>query len=260
MNYSEDALARFGYKFGCNGAHSARSMMLEEISLLFEANEPDVDRSKYQKDICDFNILEKPSNKARSLTYRHLCDLYGMSNDITVFRIFRKLWSLDIEARPVLALQIALLRDPLLRLSQEFMLAKAKGDLILREEVEEILKAPNPDRFSPASLKSFAQNINGTWTQAGFLQGKNKKVRTQPKIMPTNVGFALFLNYLEGASGARLLTGSHCMLFGINEHYINELAIAAGHRGFIDFKQSGGVTEIKFPEYLTTQEEAWLYE
>ena len=139
-------------------------------------------------------------------------------------------------------------------------MSRAAGEVVLREEVEEILKAPNPDRFSPASLKSFAQNINGTWTQAGFLQGKNKKVRSQPKVSPANVAFALFLSYLEGASGERLLTGPHCKLFGLNGHHITELAIAAGHRGLIDFKQSGGVTEIRFPEYLTAEEEAWLHE
>jgi hypothetical protein len=260
LNTSEDTLVRFGYKYGSNGAHSARSMMLDELSLLFSANGPDAERSKYQKDICDLNLLSKPTIKARLLTYRHLCDLYGMTNDIAVFRIFRKLWTQDAGARPVLALQVALLRDPLLRLSREFMLSRDESDVVLREQVEEILKAPNPDRFSPASLKSFAQNINGTWTQAGFLKGKNKKVRSQPKVSPANVAFALFLTYLEGASGERLLTGPHCKLFGLNEHHINELAIAAGHRGLIDFKQSGGVTEIRFPEYLTAEEESWLYE
>ena len=234
--------------------------MLEEITILFSSNTANSSKAQYKKDICDFNILGKPSLKSRNLTYRHLCDLYGMTNDITVFRVFRTLWDLDPDAQPLLALQIALLRDPLLRLSKGFMLCRAEGELILREEVEDILKGPNPDRFSPASLKSFAQNINGTWTQAGFLQGKNKKVRSQPKVSPTNVAFALFLTYLEGASGERLLTGPHCKLFGLNEHHINELAIAAGHRGLIDFKQSGGVTEIRFPEYLTAEEESWLYE
>ena len=257
---AENTLSKFGYKFGQSGAHSARSMMNTELGVLFSATMVDCEQAQYREDICDYNILDKPTTKSRNLTYRHLVDLYGMDCGIPLFRVFRKLWPLDPSAQPVLAIQMSLVRDPLLRLSLPFMNALNIGEPVMRQDVEEILKAPAPDRFSAASLKSFAQNINGSWTQAGFLAGRNKKTRSEPTVTPVNIAFALFLAYLEGATGKRLLQSSHCKLFGLTDHQLNELAIAAGHRGLIDFKQSGGVTDIRFTDYLTQEEEAWLHE
>ena len=66
--------------------------------------------------------------------------------------------------------------------------------------------ADHQDRFSPASLKSFAQNVNGSWTAAGFLNGRLRKTRSVPLVTPVNVVFCLFLGHLEGLSGQRLFT------------------------------------------------------
>ena len=170
------------------------------------------------------------------------------------------LWPLAEQAQPVLALQLALIRDPLLRLSQEFITEKPLGDQVVREDVEELLKAPDPERFSPASLKSFAQNINGSWTQAGFLEGRSRKTRVAPTLAFPNVVFALFLAYLEGATGERLFQSPWCALLGASEHQLTEHAIAAAQRGIIDFKQSGGITEVRFNDFLTIEEEQWRYE
>jgi len=41
---------------------------------------------------------------------------------------------------------------------------------------------------------------------------------------------------------------------------LEELAIAAGHQGLIDYKKSGEVVEVKFHDYLTYEEEGWLHE
>lgn len=260
MGPGNSSLEKYGFKFGRNGAHSARSMMLEELRTLFSSTSTDATKEQYQSVIVEHNLLDKPTIKSRSLTYRHLFDLYGLSNDIPLFRVFRKLWAIDSETQPLLTLQLALVRDPILRSSMPTISATAVGDIVTRADIEEILKAPDPGRFSPASLKSFAQNINGSWTQAGYLRGRSKKQRTQPKVTPVNAAFALFLAYLEGATGERLLHNLWCQLLGLTEHELVELAVAASHRGIIDFKQSGGVTEVRFSGFLTTQEEQWRYE
>jgi len=257
---SQESLSRFGYKFGQSGAHSARSMMLAELQALFQSTAQDATREQYQSEICDLNLLDKPTVKSRKLTYRHLVDLYGLSSDIPLFRVFRMLWPLSDDAQPVLALQLALLRDPLLRLSQDLIMEKPLGDQVVREDVEELLKAADPDRFSPASLKSFAQNINGSWTQAGFLQGKARKTRVAPTLAFPNVVFAIFTAYLEGATGERLFQSRWAALFGAPEHQLTEHAIAAAQRGIIDFKQSGGITEVRFNDFLTREEEQWRHE
>ncbi len=253
-------LEKFGYKFGQSGAHSARSMMLAELRSLFQTASIEASREQLQIDICNHNLLNKPTVKSRKLTYRHLVDLYGLSIDIPIFRVFRILWPLSEDAQPVLALQMALARDPLLRLSQDLVVDTSLGAQVSREDTEELLKAPDPERFSPASLKSFAQNINGSWTQAGFLKGKARKIRVRPIVSFPNVVFAMYLTYLEGATGERLFRGRWASLLGLSENQLSEQAMVAAQRGIIDFKQSGGVTEVRFTQFLRLEEEQWSYE
>ena len=95
-------------KFGKNGAHSSRTMMLSEITELFYGRDIDTTQEQYQEDIITYNVLNKPTAKARKLTYRYIIDLYGLSNDIPLFKVFRKLWESDESARPLLACQMAL--------------------------------------------------------------------------------------------------------------------------------------------------------
>lgn len=257
---SIQSLEKLGFKFGQSGAHSARSMMLAELVVLFQMTPPEATKDQYQSDICDHNLLNKPTTKARNLTYRHLLDLYGLSPEVPLFRVFRRLWPLETSAQPLLALQMALARDPLLRLSQDTIVDKPIGEAVTRAEIEELLKAPDPDRFSPASLKSFAQNINGSWTQAGLLKGRAHKTRVKSEVAYTNLVFALFQAYLEGATGERLFQSRWSALLGRGQDQLAELAVIAAQRGIIDYRQSGGVTEVRFPGFLTPEEEQWRYE
>ncbi|UVO16608.1 BREX-1 system adenine-specific DNA-methyltransferase PglX [Stutzerimonas stutzeri] len=102
---SQQSLIKFGFKFGKNGAHAARTMMLAELQDLFAYTPVDADRDQYREQIVDFNRLDKPTSNARVLTYGHLLDLYAMSPEVPLFRVFRTLWEQDSAARPVLAPQ-----------------------------------------------------------------------------------------------------------------------------------------------------------
>lgn len=259
-NVSQASLSQFGFKFGQSGAHSARSMMLAELVTLFEGLPEDASKEAYQSDICDHNVLNKPTAKSRNLTFRHLVDLYSLDPAVPLFRMMRRLWPLDASAQPVLALQMSLARDPLLRLSLEHIMETPPGEAVARGDIENILKAPDPDRFSAASLKSFAQNINGSWTQAGFLKGRSRKVRSRPQASYTNLVFALFQAYLEGATGERLFESKWCRLLDRPQDDLEDLAVVAAQRGVIDYRQSGGVIDVRFPGFLTADEEQWRYE
>jgi len=234
--------------------------MIAELQELFAVLPVETVKKQYQIEIVENNQLNKPTENSRKLTFRHLVELYGMSPAVPLFRVMRQLWNVDAKAQPVLALQLALVRDPLLRMSIPLITELRVGESLVREQVEALLKAPDPDRYSPASLKSFAQNINGTWTQAGFLQGRSKKTRCEPNVFPVNIAFALFLAHLEGASGQRLFSNHWVQLFGLSEHQVDELAITATHQGLIDYKRSGEVVEVRFHDYLTHEEEDWLHE
>ena len=257
---SNESLTKLGYRLGRGGTHAARTMMFDELSVLFEHTSPDTTRDAYREEVVSLNILGKPTQKSRALTFRHLAELYGLDPAIPVFRVFRKLWALDEAARPLLALMLALVRDPLLQLSEAFVLAKAEGESVRREEVEEFIAASEPDRFSAASLKSISQNINGSWTQAGFMVGKVRKVRTAPKVTPTNITYALFLSHLEGLTGQRLFSSRWMTLLCSSPGELEALANSASHRGQIVFLNAGGVKEVRFPGFLTAEEEQWLHE
>jgi len=253
-------LEKFGYKFGQSGAHSARTMMFDELVQLFSSLSDKASKSEYVDAIVESNLLNKPSKKARQLTARHLIDLYSLDISTPIFRVFRQLWERDVDARRLLALCICLARDPLLRGSVDFILKKHAGESIVRAEMEDLLNVHNPDRFSPASLKSFAQNINGTWTNAGYLKGKAYKIRSLPVITPTSITFCLFLGYLEGLSGQRLFNSRWTNLLGLPITELTKLATAAAHRGQIVFMNAGGIKEVRFEGFLTAEEEALLHE
>ena len=234
--------------------------MLQEFSQLLEHVAAEEPRVEYMRQIIESNALEKPTRKARELTARHLMALYALDPRIVLFRVLRRLWPGDTVARPLLALMLALARDPLLRLSWDLILNKKPGEVVERGEIEAVLQAAGPDRFSPASLKSFAQNINSTWTQAGFLQGRARKIRAVPVVTPTNLSYALFLSYLEGASAQRLFSSRWARLMGRAQDELVVMANSAAQRGQIVFMNAGGVMEVRFPGYLTAIEEKWLHE
>ena len=124
-----------------------------------------------------------------------------------------------------------------------------------REAMEAFLLATHPDRFSPASLKSFAQNVSGTWTAAGLLHGKARKTRAVVQPRPESVTLLLFLGYLEGRTGQRLFSSDWTNLLGSSPDELETLATSASHRGLLVFMNAGGVKEVRFPDYLTPEEE-----
>jgi hypothetical protein len=174
---------------------------------------------------------------------------------LPLFRALRRLWASDEAAQPVLALTVALARDPLLRSTQSFILSKTPGTLVAREDLENLFAANHQDRFSPASLKSFAQNVNGSWTAAGFLFGHSRKTRSVPVVTPANVALCLFLGHLEGLSGQRLFTSQWMDLLASSAAELEGLVSSASHRGLLVFMSAGGVKELRFPDFLTVEEE-----
>ena len=107
----EAALQALGFRFGINGPHAARTMMLDELRALFGCTAPQAGRAEYAKAIVADNTLGKPTRKARELTLRYLIALYGLDTANPIFRALRRLWPLSEAAQPMLALAVALARD-----------------------------------------------------------------------------------------------------------------------------------------------------
>lgn len=251
----DSLLAQLGFRFGINGPHAARTMMLDDLRVLFSHTSPVAQRADFVRAVVDENVLGKPTKKARELALHHLASLYGLTAENPIYRALRRLWDVNAHAQPLLALSVALARDPLLRGTQPFYLSKQTGETVSRDSVEALLASGHPDRFSPASLRSFAQNVSGSWTSAGFLQGRQRKTKVNPAIHPEAVALLLFLGYLEGRTGQRLFFSDWTQLTGLSQEELEAQANAASHRGLLVFMNAGGVKEVRFPGYLTPEEE-----
>ncbi len=249
----QQRLEQLGFKLGKNGAHSARSMMIEELKTLLFSRDAAATKAEYQEDIINFNILHKPTEKSRRLTFRHLVDLYALDRQVLLYQVFRDWWQQYENTQAILALQLAIARDPILRVSSEVIMYLEPGEHLPRETMEAFLAKDDPDRFSPASLKSIAQNVNGTWTQAGFLSGRAKKYREVAQISHVNVAYALFLAHCHGLSGQRLFDSFWCRLLSHDKEHLLELAYRASLKGLINFKQASDIIEVTFPGIRLTE-------
>ena len=226
-------------------------MMLEELQLLLSyVNDPQAEKSTYFQAIEIENCLSKRSGRTRTLTARHLSDLYALDPSITLFRVLRFFWDRDTDGKPLLALMCAFARDSVLRSSAEFIQSYSFGESVTREALEEFIDNLEPGRFSKATLKSTAQNINATWTKSGHLKGRIKKVRSQPDATCGSVSYALLLGYLQNARGESLLKTEFTKLLDCSFERISELATDASRKGWIVFKRLGNVIEVRFSQFV----------
>ena len=250
-----------GFSFEKGGAHTARTMMLDELrSLLSFIDSPDATKADYSKAIMEDNCLGKRSGKTRHLTFRHLVDLYSLDSSHILFRALRFFWTRDQLAQPLLALLCAYARDSLLRMTAPYILGIPEGNISSREALEGFIENQQPGRFSPATLKSTAQNINSTWTKSGHLRGSAKKTRARAQASPASLAYVLLLGHLQGERGQALFQTEYAKLLDCSLEHSLELAEEAGRRGWIVFKRIGNVMEVQFPSLIRPEEMEWLHE
>ena len=244
----------FGFKTGVSGAHTARTMMLADLTTLLGAAPGEAKREDFNRLIVEENVLGKRTTSNRWLTARHLADLYGLDQGVTVFRLLRVFWNADVPSRPMLALLCAQARDALLRLSAKKVLETQPGETLTSQDFVNFFNRELPGRFSESMTLSLAQNVAASWAQAGFLRGKVQKVRTRPVVTPATAAYALALGYLCGLHGQLLLESQWARLLDVPRDQIIRLAQEASKRGWLDFKGAGNVFEINFRQLLTRKE------
>ncbi len=254
-------LERFGFSYERGGVHTARTMMLVELrALLSFVDNTDAPKSEYLDAIQTANCLGKRSGKTRVLTFRHLADLYSLDPKLPLFRALRFFWQRDVDGQPLIAAISAYARDPLFRITAPFILNFHEGATISRIALEEFIEHQEPGRFSKATLKSTAQNINSSWTQSGHLSGRARKIRERTIATPGSVSLALLMGYLSGLRGESLFNSDFTRLLDCSFDKTIELAEDASRRGWISLKRVGQVIEVLFPNLITIQEMEWLRE
>ena len=99
--------------------------------------------------------------------------------------------------------------------------------------------------------------MSTTGLTAQAFGAKNPQALARALVQPQaeSVTLLLFLSYLEGRTGQRLFSSDWISLVGGLPDELEALASSASHRSLMVFMNAGGVKEVRFPGYLTPEEE-----
>ncbi|MEK7231171.1 MAG: hypothetical protein AAB115_04030 [Pseudomonadota bacterium] len=239
-----DRAAKVGFRFGAKGTHTSRTMMFAELSAALAVVAESGSREDYAAAIVEGNCLGKATTATRRLTNQRLGELYGLDGAIPLFRVLRRLWSADAVGRPLLALQCAIARDPLLAATVSPVLALSPGSEWQRDAAKAALYNVVDDRLNDATLDKVIRNVASSWAQAGHLVGRTFKKRALVRATPGSVAFGLYLGHAVGFRGAPLFATGWVSLLDCTPTSARDLAVEAKRIRLIDLRIAGEVVDL----------------
>ena len=247
----ETRLRDAGFRWGPKGTHTSRTIMLDELRALLANCPPDANRGDYLKAINEDNCLGKRTTATRKLSSQRLSELYGLDPEVPLFRVMRRCWYSDREGHAVLALLLALARDPLLRVTAPAILRMRPGEELPRQQMTAALSRAVGSRLCESTLDKVVRNAASSWTQSGHLKGRGRKIRQSVAPTPAVTAYALLLGHLSGKRGPALFETLWAQVLDTPTGELINLAMDARRLGFLDMSQSGGVVEVVFSRLLT---------
>lgn len=238
------SLTSAGFRLGDKGTHTSRTIMLAELADLLAALPPEAPPERYEAVIIIDNVLAKSTAATRRLTRQRLTELYGLDPRIPIFRVLRRVWGIDEPGRPLIALLCALARDPLLRATAPTVLRLPLGAELVRAPFLEAIRDVVGTRLNDAVLDKVARNAASSWSQAGHLDGRVRKIRRRVAPTPGSLAFALWMGSLEGLAGEALLDCRWTRILDRTGHGLLPVALEAKQLGLIHARVGGGVVEI----------------
>lgn len=249
-----DRLCEVGFRWGDKGTHTSRTIMLDELSSVLANCRPTAVRDDYLSAIHEDNCLGKRTVATRRLSSQRLSELYGLNPEISLFRVMRQCWYTDRKGQPLLALLLALARDPLLRISAGTVLRMQPGEELARQHMTDALYRAVGSRLSDSTLDKVVRNAASSWTQAGHLKGRGRKIRQRVVPTPAATAYALLLGYLAGERGVALFESLWARALDAPANELQHLAMDARRLGLLDMSQSGGVINVSFSRLLAPDE------
>ncbi len=240
----------FGFVVAPTGVHSGKTIQFSELSLLLKVAPAGATHRDFRRLVVEENVLLKATSASRLNVFRALARLYGLQNDLLLFQTLRFLWTHAEAERPLLALLLAAARDSALRYSSPVILQKQPGESVTALEIQVVIAAAYGERYGLKTLRSMAQDLGGSWVQAGHLTGRSAKRRSKATSGPASVTYALLLGYLCGARGILLYETLWSKLLDLPKEEIDAHAFAAAQRGWLDYRRIGEIAEITFPRLL----------
>ena len=251
--------AKVGFRFGAKGTHTSSTIMLEELQTLLRACQPESTRAVYRDAVVNHNCLGKRTVATRRITDQRLSELYALDPSVLLFRVMRRLWQTEDRGRPLLALLLALARDPLLRITAPPILLLRPGEELGHQSFTDALNRGTGSRFNESTLDKIVRNTASSWTQSGHLQGRSRKTRRMVSPTPAVVAFALLLGYVLGARGRVLFETLWAKVMDAGVDELIHLATDAKRMGYLTLKASGGVVEVSFSHLLTEDERRLIH-
>ena len=233
-----------GFRFGAKGTHTSRTIMLAELEALFEAAPEAARRTDYIEAIIEGNCLSKATVATRRHSSQRLGELYGLDPNLPLFRVFRRLWTLDPDGHALLALLAATARDPLLAATGPAVIPLLPGTELQRDTLKAVLRASVEDRLNSEVLEKVCRNAASSWTQSGHLEGRTFKRRRLVEATAASVAFGLYLAHAGGFRGADLFSSGWLQLLDCDPSKARALALDAKRAGLIDLGVAGEVVEL----------------
>ena len=250
----ENHLIKVGFRWGDRGTHTSRTIMLHELQLLLDSCPEDADRDTYLTAIHESNCLGKRTVATRKLSSQRLSELYALDPNVLLFRVMRHCWYADSGSRSLLALLLALARDPLLRQTALPLLRMEPGEELARQQMTDALSRAVGGRLSESTLDKVVRNTASSWTQSGHLKGRGRKIRQRVATTPLATAYALFVAYTAGTRGMALFETLWAQVLDAPTGELMHLAMDARRLGFLDMSQSGGVIDVAFSRLLAPDE------
>jgi hypothetical protein len=239
-----DAIAA-GFRFGHIGTHTSRTIMLEELTATFASVPADARLPAYASAIVEENCLGKQTVSTRRLTLQRLRELYALDPSVPIFRILRRLWDVDEEGRPQLALLCSLARDPLLLATADVIIRLPENAEFQRTAMRESLSATVNDRWNESTLNKVVRNAASSWSQSGHLEGRTFKFRRTVHPSAAALAFALYLAHAAGFSVEETLASGWIKVLDCGVSPALELAAAAKRQGLLDLRVAGDVIDLR---------------
>ena len=250
----ENHLSKAGFRWGDRGTHTSRTIMLHELRLLIESCPEDANRDTYLTAIHESNCLGKRTAATRKLSSQRLSELYALNPDVLLFRVMRRCWYAYSDGCALLALLLALARDPLLRLTAPPVLRMEPGEELARQQMKDALRRAIGERLNESTLDKVIRNTSSSWTQSGHLKGRGRKVRQRVAATPLATAYALFVAYTAGIRGMALFESLWAKALDASTSDLKDLAVDARRLGFLDMSQSGGVIDVSFSRLVAQDE------
>lgn len=218
--------------------------MMGELAATLAASPAGASRADYARAIIETNCTGKTTTATRRQTNQRLGEIYALDPSVRLFRFLRRLWDVDPASRPLLAVLVAVGRDPLLAATAPTILAMPAGAQLPRDPLRRALTEAAGDRLSGAVIEKVARNAASSWTQSGHLEGRTFKKRRLVQATPASVALALGIGYVAGFRNVDLLACGWTRLVDCSVPGARSLAVEAKRLGFIDLRMAGDVFEL----------------